>query len=200
MAELTGIGIISAFVAGIISFLSPCVLPLVPGYVSYIAGGTLEDLTNEDGFSRRRMAALTLSGFFVLGFTIVFVALGASASAVGDFLLHYKTEFEYGAGAVIIIFGFYLTGHPLNRHRSDLVRFATTQIKDLASMEDGAKVVIDEASLPFLEGSALDYVDELIGASFKIHNPNATAACGCGTSFSVEATLPVAAVPYSPPS
>jgi len=110
MAELTGIGIISAFVAGIISFLSPCVLPLVPGYVSYVAGGTLEDLTNEDGFSRRRMAALTLSGFFVLGFTIIFVALGASASAVGDFLLRYKTEFEYGAGAVIIIFGFYLTG------------------------------------------------------------------------------------------
>lgn len=50
---------------------------------------------------------------------------------------------------------------------------------------DGAKVVIDEASLPFLDGSEIDYVDELIGASFKIHNPNATAACGCGTSFSI---------------
>ena len=50
---------------------------------------------------------------------------------------------------------------------------------------DGAKVVIDEASLPFLEGSEIDYVDELIGAAFKIHNPNATAACGCGTSFSI---------------
>ena len=50
---------------------------------------------------------------------------------------------------------------------------------------DGAKVVIDEASLPFLEGSEIDYVDELIGAAFKINNPNATAACGCGTSFSV---------------
>lgn len=50
---------------------------------------------------------------------------------------------------------------------------------------DGARVVIDEASLPFLEGSEIDYVDELIGAAFKIHNPNATAACGCGTSFSI---------------
>ncbi|WP_203292143.1 iron-sulfur cluster insertion protein ErpA [Maricaulis parjimensis] len=50
---------------------------------------------------------------------------------------------------------------------------------------DGAKVVIDEASLPFLDGSEIDYVDELIGAAFKIHNPNATAACGCGTSFSI---------------
>tara|TARA_R110002049_G_scaffold308787_1_gene514084 strand:+ start:23 stop:415 length:393 start_codon:yes stop_codon:yes gene_type:complete len=62
-----------------------------------------------------------------------------------------------------------------------------TQINadDLLLERDGAKVVIDEASLPFLEGSEIDYVDELIGASFKIHNPNATAACGCGTSFSV---------------
>ena len=50
---------------------------------------------------------------------------------------------------------------------------------------DGARVVIDEASLPFLEGAEIDYVDELIGASFKINNPNATAACGCGTSFSI---------------
>jgi len=56
---------------------------------------------------------------------------------------------------------------------------------DLVIERDGAKVVIDEASLPFLDNSEIDYVDELIGASFKIHNPNATAACGCGTSFSV---------------
>jgi iron-sulfur cluster assembly accessory protein len=56
---------------------------------------------------------------------------------------------------------------------------------DLVIERDGAKVTIDEASLPFLENSEIDYVDELIGASFKIHNPNATAACGCGTSFSV---------------
>lgn len=56
---------------------------------------------------------------------------------------------------------------------------------DLVLERDGAKVVIDEASLPFLEGAEIDYVDELIGASFKIHNPNATAACGCGTSFSI---------------
>ena len=50
---------------------------------------------------------------------------------------------------------------------------------------DGAKVAIDEASLPFLAGSEIDFVEEIIGASFKVHNPNATAACGCGTSYSV---------------
>ena len=56
---------------------------------------------------------------------------------------------------------------------------------DMVIERDGASVLIDEASLPFLDGSEIDYVDELIGAAFRINNPNATAACGCGTSFSV---------------
>jgi iron-sulfur cluster assembly protein len=56
---------------------------------------------------------------------------------------------------------------------------------DLVIERDGAKAAIDEASLPFLAGSEIDFVDEIIGASFKIHNPNATSGCGCGTSFSV---------------
>ncbi|MBI1339640.1 iron-sulfur cluster assembly accessory protein [bacterium] len=59
------------------------------------------------------------------------------------------------------------------------------KLDDIVIERDGAKAVIDEASLPLLEGSEIDYVDELIGASFKVHNPNATAGCGCGTSFSV---------------
>lgn len=57
--------------------------------------------------------------------------------------------------------------------------------EDLMLERDGAKIAIDSVSLPFLEGSEIDFVDELIGAAFKIHNPNATASCGCGTSFSV---------------
>jgi iron-sulfur cluster assembly accessory protein len=64
--------------------------------------------------------------------------------------------------------------------------FAETVNPDDTVIErDGAKAVVDEASLPFLAGSEIDYVDELIGASFKVQNPNATAGCGCGTSFSV---------------
>jgi len=110
MDGLTTISIISAFAGGIVSFLSPCVLPLVPGYVAYIAGGTLEDLTKNANSSRKRLAALSLSASFVIGFTLVFVGLGASASAVGDFLLKYKTEFEYTSGAIIIVFGLYMTG------------------------------------------------------------------------------------------
>jgi iron-sulfur cluster assembly protein len=56
---------------------------------------------------------------------------------------------------------------------------------DLVIERDGAKAVVDEASLPFLAGSEIDFVDEIIGASFQVHNPNATSGCGCGTSFSV---------------
>ena len=56
---------------------------------------------------------------------------------------------------------------------------------DLVIERDGVKAVVDEASLPFLAGSEIDFVDEIIGASFRIHNPNATSGCGCGTSFSV---------------
>ncbi|MET0312840.1 MAG: iron-sulfur cluster insertion protein ErpA [Hansschlegelia sp.] len=61
----------------------------------------------------------------------------------------------------------------------------SAQDDDLVIARDGAKVLIDPVSLPFLAGSQIDFVDELIGASFKITNPNATASCGCGTSFSV---------------
>ena len=56
---------------------------------------------------------------------------------------------------------------------------------DILIERDGAGVVIDSVSLPFLEGSEIDYVNELIGSAFKVHNPNATANCGCGTSFSI---------------
>lgn len=56
---------------------------------------------------------------------------------------------------------------------------------DTVIERDGAKVAIDEASRPFLAGSEIDFVEEIIGAAFRIHNPNATSACGCGTSFSV---------------
>ena len=62
---------------------------------------------------------------------------------------------------------------------------ANANENDILIERDGAGVVIDEMSLPFLEGAEIDYVDELIGSAFKIHNPNATSSCGCGTSFSV---------------
>ncbi len=109
MLEISGIGIGAAFVAGLVSFLSPCVLPLVPAYVSYIAGESLEDLTGNTT-KRARAAAVLLSLFFVLGFSTVFVLLGAGATAAGELLLTYRYELSYVAGAIVIVFGLFMMG------------------------------------------------------------------------------------------
>lgn len=109
MLELSSIGILTAFAAGTISFLSPCVLPLVPGYVSYVAGESLDRL-GAPRSGGTRLPALGLSLLFVLGFSTVFVALGASATAIGQLLLHYRYETNFVGGAIIIVFGLLLTG------------------------------------------------------------------------------------------
>jgi cytochrome c-type biogenesis protein len=93
----------------VISFLSPCVLPLVPGYISYVAGETLDSVRAPDS-ARSKLAALTLSMFFVLGFSTVFVSLGASATALGELLLTYKYEANIVGGIIVILFGLFLTG------------------------------------------------------------------------------------------
>jgi cytochrome c-type biogenesis protein len=102
-----GLSIPVAFLAGVVSFLSPCVLPLVPGYVSYVTGSSLEEL--RDG-TATRARALTLALWFVLGFSLVFVALGASATLLGRALLAWRYELGLVAGAVVLLFGLQLLG------------------------------------------------------------------------------------------
>src|SRR6201987_350404 len=106
---------IAAFFAGLISFLSPCVLPLVPGYVSLISGtgaAALEGggLGTTSGRPELRRAVLLNSIMFILGFSIVFVALGALATGVAQMAGRYRSYLLYFAGVVIIIFGLHLTG------------------------------------------------------------------------------------------
>jgi cytochrome c-type biogenesis protein len=99
---------IAAFLAGIVSFLSPCVLPLVPGYVSLISGASVEELQSKD---RKLLNTVFLhSLMFILGFTVVFVMLGAAATTIGELARVYKKQLSWIAGAVIIIFGLHLTG------------------------------------------------------------------------------------------
>jgi len=107
MVELSLIGFVTAFAAGVISFLSPCVLPLVPGYVSFVAGSSLEEL--RDGAAPRLQSAM-LATTFILGFTVVFVALGASATALGSLLLGYRYELGIVAGAIVLLFGLHMLG------------------------------------------------------------------------------------------
>ena len=109
MPEISNIGVLTAFAAGAISFLSPCVLPLVPGYVSYVAGESAADGKAQEGLLSR-LKALALSLYFVLGFSTVFVLLGASATALGQVLLGYRYELNIVSGVVVIIFGLFVTG------------------------------------------------------------------------------------------
>jgi cytochrome c-type biogenesis protein len=94
-------GVPVAFFVGVVSFFTPCVLPLLPGYVSYVSGVSGEEL--EAGTSRRRVLAGT--SLFVLGFALIFTALGATASALGGFLLDRFTVVERAAGVFVIVMG-----------------------------------------------------------------------------------------------
>lgn len=102
-----GVSIFAAFLAGLISFLSPCVLPLVPGYVSMLSGIGVEQL-KEGNAPRAEVFSSALA--FVIGFSVVFVAFGASASAVGTFLRENRTVLTPIAGALILLFGLHLVG------------------------------------------------------------------------------------------
>jgi len=99
----------AVFIAGIISFLSPCVLPLVPGYVSYIAGQSMADSTTSRALIVR-VQALALSACFVLGFATVFVILGASATTLGQALISYRYDLNLIGGVIVIGFGLFATG------------------------------------------------------------------------------------------
>src|SRR6266436_1506183 len=107
--DLSFLAVLMSFGAGVISFLSPCVLPLVPAYVSYVAGQSLGGAVST-GKVAKRSVALTASLFFVLGFSTVFVVLGASATMLGRLLLSYRYEANLVGGAVIVVFGIFTLG------------------------------------------------------------------------------------------
>jgi cytochrome c-type biogenesis protein len=107
---LPNVTVLAALVAGMLSFLSPCVLPLVPPYLVYLTGASLERLADAEPKPRVRREALAAALLFVLGFATVFVALGASASAVGAVLRAYSRELAIIAGLAIIAMGLHFLG------------------------------------------------------------------------------------------
>jgi len=104
VSETAGLGLAVAFLAGLLSFLSPCVLPLVPSYVGFLTGMTLPEVTT------RRRLALAHALCFVLGFSLIFILLGASATALGRALKYYQVWLTRAGGVLIILFGLYCLG------------------------------------------------------------------------------------------
>jgi cytochrome c-type biogenesis protein len=104
--ERKGLNYIVAFSAGLLSFLSPCVLPLIPAYISYIVGSSVSDIRS----SRGRINALIKTMFFVSGFSIVFILLGISVSSLSQLLSQHIKVVQQVGGVLIIVFGLHMTG------------------------------------------------------------------------------------------
>ena len=104
MEASTSVGLFIAFTAGVLSFLSPCVLPLIPSYMSFITGMSLEEMGDQ------RRTAVTHAALFVSGFTLIFVALGATATSLGRLLQFHQVWLERFGGVLIIVFGLYMLG------------------------------------------------------------------------------------------
>jgi cytochrome c-type biogenesis protein len=109
MAVTTTVTFSAAFAAGFLTFLSPCILPLIPAYISYITGISFDEL--KEGQTRDiRNKTLIYSLLFILGFSLVFIALGASASYLGKVLISYRAEISKAGGVLVILFGLYIMG------------------------------------------------------------------------------------------
>jgi cytochrome c-type biogenesis protein len=107
---IQNVSIPAALIAGLVSFLSPCVLPLVPPYLIYLTGATIEHVANDETAASSRRAVMISAVLFVLGFSTVFVLLGASASLIGTFIRAWSAQLAILAGIVIIVMGLHFLG------------------------------------------------------------------------------------------
>ncbi|MBO6544419.1 MAG: cytochrome c biogenesis protein CcdA [Alphaproteobacteria bacterium] len=145
-------GFLAALIGGIVSFLSPCVLPLVPAYLSFVAGASYDDLTTQGsdaGLIQKRVAIGSLA--FVAGFSTVFVMLGATAGAISPFLLTHKVLLGQIAGGIIIILGLHYVG---------LLRFAllNRDVRLLPSFApDARNGFVPRVAMPYVVGLAFAF-------------------------------------------
>ena len=128
-----------AFLAGLISFLSPCVLPLIPGYISYISGTNLENL-----IKKNNNLVVVKTIFFTFGFSVVFIILGSTASVLGKIFLEYSNILRISAGVIIIFFSLQLVGLINFKFMNKDVRIYTNKYKD-------------NLSFPFIVGAAFGF-------------------------------------------
>ena len=118
---MTDVNVFVAFAAGIFSFLSPCVLPLIPSYLSFVSGVSLEEMRGERASAQIRWRMVLNSLAFIIGFSLVFVSLGASASFLGGLFMDYRNTIRILGGIFVLLVGLYLVGAfkiaVLNRYR-----------------------------------------------------------------------------------
>ncbi len=107
---MTDVNIFVAFAAGVFSFLSPCVLPLIPSYLSFVSGVSLDEMRSEQARARVRWRVILNSVAFIIGFSLVFISLGASASFLGGLFLGYRNTIRILGGVFILLVGLYLVG------------------------------------------------------------------------------------------
>ncbi len=172
MPEGSTIGLASAFAAGVVSFVSPCVLPLVPAYVSYVAGHAV-DGPRPRMDAGARLTAAVMSAFFVLGFSVVFIALGASATTLGWLLLRYRYEANLVGGAIVIVFGLLMMG---------LTRWAPWSLRDVRFHP---RVVSGHPGAAFVLGLAFGFgwtpcIGPILGAILTVSAVQSTVASGVG--------------------
>jgi len=110
MPGTENVSLFVALSAGFISFLSPCILPLIPSYIAFITGVSLEELSQENNLKQVRKKVIINSALFVLGFSLVFIALGASATFIGKFMARYIRWFEIVGGVIVVILGLHFAG------------------------------------------------------------------------------------------
>jgi cytochrome c-type biogenesis protein len=110
MKQPQEISVLIAFSAGLLSFVSPCVLPLVPSYLTYITGVSFKELTDVKATARLRWVTISHSLLFIVGFSTIFILMGASASYLGQLLLRYQYWIMKGGGILIILLGIQFTG------------------------------------------------------------------------------------------
>ena len=176
------LGVAVAFSAGLFSFLSPCVLPLFPSYISFITGMSVGDLTAELSANARRRVLLHAVAF-VLGFSLVFVALGTSFSVAGQLLFRYRDAIRVVGGALIIVFGLYIAGI---LRIGLLGRTAALQIREKPAGYLGSLVV----GVTFAVGWT-PCVGPILGAILSLAGTAETVARGVGLLVAYSAGLGV---------
>lgn len=151
-----------AFSAGLLSFASPCVLPLVPSYITYITGVSFKELTDVKARSKLRWATIFHSLLFIMGFSLVFILMGASATYLGQLLAQYQYWIMKGGGVLIILLGIHFTGiinipflqmEKRFEMRKKPLGYAGSFLVGVA-LQQGGPLVLDRSSPPSLSTPA----------------------------------------------